>query len=384
MHSGKDKPIRNRHHWIFSGAIKYAPQFEDGDILPVHDSHTQLLGYAYFNNNSSISGRMLSFGSTKPLIAVKQNIQSAYTLRQQLVKTDTNAYRLINSEADHIPGLIVDIYNNVAVFQVGTKGIDKLKLQIAEMVIEVTGVESVFEKSDMPSRRQEGLEDAVGTILGKEITSAEIKEHGIKFGIDLVNSHKTGFYLDQRNMRQLIGNLSNSKRVLNCFGYTGGFALYAAKNGATKVVNLDISPEVNAQAKENFKLNDLDPDSSQFEFVSQDVFTYLREQDLDYDIVILDPPAFAKKRTDIPAASRGYRDINRVAISKMPAGSLLLTCSCSYHIDKEMFSKLVFQAAADTNRQVRIVQEHHLAMDHPVNVFHPETDYLKSLLLYIS
>jgi 23S rRNA (cytosine1962-C5)-methyltransferase len=218
-------------------------------------------------------------------------------------------------------------------------------------------------------------------IHGELPAELTVLEYGIKFQLDVAKAQKTGLFLDQREMRRLVGEYSKGRKVLNCFAYTGGFSLYAMRGGATKVDSMDISADVMKQAELNFKINGFD--ITENKFVAADVFKFLRESDLNYDLVILDPPAFAKKRSDIDKASGAYRDINRLAMQKMPANSFLLTCSCSYFIDEEIFQRIVFQAATMSGRKVRIVQKHHLAADHPVNIYHPEGDYLKSLLLYI-
>lgn len=384
LQKSKERPIKNKHHWIFSGAIQSWPSdFENGSIYPVYSNENLLLGYAYFNKNTSISGRMLNFEDKDPFQSIKENIQSAYNLRQTLLEGDkTNCYRLINGEGDGISGLIVDKYNDVLVIQISTLGLERIKDKLIEILVEVVKPKTIFEKSKIPSRKIEGLSDFEGHIYGDEIKIVEAMENGIKFKIDLYNSHKTGMYLDQREMRSLVERFAKNRKVLNCFSYTGGFSLFAHRGGALKTVSVDISEEVTNQAKENFVLNNFDLSTN--EFVPKDVFRFFREEDIsEFDFVILDPPAFAKKKEDFQRACDGYRDINRNALKKLKAGSFLLTCSCSYHVDFETFQRIVFQASVDAKRNVRIVQKHRLGMDHTINIFHPEADYLKSLLLYV-
>lgn len=384
LNKGKDRPIRGRHHWIFSGAIKKYPKFEDGDILPVFDSHTQLIGYGYFNRKSQISGRMLLFGKGDPIEAIRENIQSAYKMRSSLVESEfTDSFRLISGEADNLPGLVVDKYADVLVIQISTLGMDRLKsLIIEELLKAIPSTQAIFERSDIGSRSHEGLKEYVGLVYGKIPNKLIAMENGNKFEIDVENGHKTGFYLDQREMRQMIADLSSRKqKLLNCFSYTGGFSVYSAKVGA-KTTSVDISSYAIEACERNFKINGINTDDH--EFVTADVFDFLNTQDkLDYDIVILDPPAFAKKRGDVKNATKGYRSLNQLAIQKVKSGSLILTCSCSYHVDHELFANIVTQAARKSNRKIRIVAKHILSPDHAINIYNPEQDYLKSLLLYV-
>ncbi len=380
----KDRPIRNRHHWIFSGAVKKYPKFTDGDILPVFDFHTQLLGYGYFNRNSQIVGRMLSFEKGDPLEAVAQNIRGAYEMRRQLVETeDTNCFRLISGEADNLPGLVVDKYAEVLVLQISTLGMEKLKQLIVDTLLEVLpDTVAIYERSDIGSRRHEGLEEFSGVIAGKLPKVLTVKENGHIFEVDVVEGHKTGFYLDQREMRNIIGGMAGEGiKLLNCFSYSGGFSVYAAAEGAT-TTSVDISAPAIEASQRNFTLNNIDP--TNHKFIAEDVFDYIgKQEELDYDIIILDPPAFAKKKQDVNNACKGYRSLNQMTIERARPGSLLLTCSCSYHVDEAMFTQVVSQAAAKTNRKVRIIGKHILSPDHAINMFNPEQDYLKSLLLYI-
>ncbi|MCL5018934.1 MAG: class I SAM-dependent rRNA methyltransferase [Patescibacteria group bacterium] len=381
LKAGKEKAIKNRHHWIFSGAVKHLPDFEKGAILPVFSADGELLGSAYFNKKTSITGRMLTFDSVSPLQAIENNIQEAITFRQELFdRNSTNAYRLINGEGDMLPGLIVDVYNNVLVLQIATLGMERLKSTIVELLLKKTSSHCIYEKSEMPSRYEEGLKDCKGMLFGSLPDRLIITENNLQFIVDIEHGQKTGFFLDQRENRKLVHSLSNNKRVLNCFSYTGGFTVYAAHGGATLVDSVDSSEQALEFAKSNCSLNHL---KTNLNFYADDVFSFLRTNDLAYDFVILDPPAFAKKKDDVIKACRGYKDINRLVLQKIPHRSFLLTCSCSYYVDEQLFQKVVFQAALEAGRTVRIIQKHHLAFDHPINIYHPEGNYLKSLLLYI-
>jgi 23S rRNA (cytosine1962-C5)-methyltransferase len=378
---GREHPVLRRHHWIFSGGIAQSPNYSEGDILPVLDSRGNLLGHGYFNHKGDIAGRMVSFGDADPWEYLQQQITAAWQLRQMWFKeSQTNSYRVVNGEGDGVPGLIVDRYADTLVIQSSTSGMDKLKVRVVDLLVDLINPKTVWERSDIGARNKENLPMINQKIYGDDNAEVEILENGIKFKIDVKEGHKTGFYLDMREMRALIGDISSKRRVLNCFSYNGGFSLYAARGGAHTTTSVDISEAAINAAKHNFELNNL---AGEHRFIAADVFKFLREDELNYDLIILDPPAFAKKKSDVPAATRGYRDINRLALSKMPAGSLLLTCSCSYHVDVELFEKIVLQAAAETGRSMRVIQRHRLAPDHALNIYHQEADYLKSLLIWV-
>ena len=378
----KEKAIKNRHHWIFSGAIAELPKFTDGEFLPVYSSKKEFLGTAYFNRKSSIVGRMVAFDNTSPLEAIEKNIYRAIDLRRKFFDDlKTNCYRLINAEGDMLPGLIVDKYGDCLVMQITTKGMDVQRDWLVDKLKTKLNPTSIFEKSTLSIRKDEGLDAQQGWLFGNKSDGIEVLENNLKFKVFVEEGQKTGFFLDHRNMRQLIRTHSKDKKVLNCFSYTGGFSVYALAGSAHKVDSVDISETATAQAEENVRLNGFA--SNKNGFYAQDVFQFLRENPLDYQIVILDPPAFAKKQKDVITACRGYKDINRIAMQKMPAQSILLTSSCSYYVNEELFQKVVFQASLEAKRQVKIIGRHQLAEDHPINICHPEGDYLKSLLLFI-
>jgi 23S rRNA (cytosine1962-C5)-methyltransferase len=258
---------------------------------------------------------------------------------------------------------------------------EKLKPLIIEELQSLIAPRSIYEKSLLPTRKSEGLLPHAGLLWGEAIQPVEVLENGLKFVVDIADGQKTGFFCDHREMRSKVRSLSQGKRVLNCFAYSGGFSVYALAGGATAVDSVDLSAAAIAQAKENVALNGFEVEPQAFHVT--DVFEFLRTQNLDYDLVILDPPAFAKKQKDIVAACRGYKDINRVAMQKMPAGSWLLTCSCSHHVDEALFQKVLFQASVEAGRKVRIASRHIMAADHPISLCHPESEYLKSFLLFV-
>jgi len=379
---GKEKAIINRHHWIFSGAIQRLPSIIDGACLPVYSAKGDLLGSGYFNRKAKITGRMLAFGSENPQTAFKSAVERAIAMRETWFQGQpTNAYRLVNGEGDQLPGLIVDRYADVLVFQVSTLGMQQLLPDVIELFVKRLSPKAIYEKSLLPTRKEEGLGDLQRVLYGDFQDGLEISENGLKFAVSIIEGQKTGFFLDHREMRQWVRGLSQGKRVLNCFSYTGGFSIYAAAGGAVVVDSVDISEPAMRMAERNMELNGLS--AGVRNYYAADVFNFLRERPLDYDIVILDPPAFAKRQKDIVPACRGYKDINRVAMQKMPKGSLLLTSSCSYHVDEQLFQKVVFQASLEAKRSVKIIGRHRQAADHPINICHPESDYLKSLLLYV-
>jgi len=384
LKKGKETPIKYKHHWIFSGAVQSAPNYEDGDILPVYSAGGELLGHGYFNHKTSICGRMVNFSNEDPLLSIKENIKAAIQLRDAVFyEPKTNCFRLINGEGDLIPGLVVDRYADALVMQINTTGIDKIKdFVLATLVEELKDkISCIYEKSVSSSRKQDGLLPFKGFLYGKEKQKIQVLENNIKFNVDVVNGQKTGLFLDMRNMRSLIKEICKNKTVLNCFGYSGGFSLYALHGGAKNVVTVDISKEATASAIENFEINGFDHTKNKI--ITADVFDFLKTDSLNYDIIILDPPAFAKKKSDIHNAQKGYKEINKAALSKMPSGSLLLTCSCSYYIDEEMFERVLSSAAKETGRTLKIISKHRLAQDHVINPCHTEFNYLKSLLIYV-
>jgi 23S rRNA (cytosine1962-C5)-methyltransferase len=325
---------------------------------------------------------MVSFDSTPPLEAIQKSLQASLSYRQQLFDPAiTNGYRLVNGEGDCLPGLIIDRYCDTLVIQIGTLGMEKLKGFIVDWLIQHLQPKTIFEKSDSPSRKEEGLKPVLGLLYGTEISPVEILENGLKFTVDFVQGQKTGFFCDHRLMRQQIQTLAKGKSVLNCFAYSGGFSVYALAGGARQVTSVELSEQALNEAKKNVVLNGFKVDEKSFS--QSDVFDFLRLNSLDYQLIILDPPAFAKKQKDVITACRGYKDINRLVLKKIPPNSWLLTCSCSFYVDEALFQKVVFQAAVEAGRKVRIAGKHLLAPDHPINICHPESDYLKSLLVYV-
>ena len=375
-----EKAVRNRHHWIFSGAVSRFPDRENGSTVKLRSQSGEHLGWGYFNRRCSLCARVLSFDGTPPLEALRLSLEAALESRRRLLAGRTTAYRVCNAEADGIPGLVVDLYAGVAVMQIGTLGLDRMREEIVGIIGEVVSPRALYERSEAPSRSEEGLAAAVGWRAGAPVGSVEIAEDGMAFLVSIEGSQKTGFYLDQREMRALVRSLAPGRRLLDCFCYTGGFSVAALAGGAERALLVDSSGPALDGARANLERNGF---SDRAVLRREDCFEYLREQQISQDLVILDPPAFARRRQDVPGALRGYREINRLAVQKAPRGGLILSCSCSYHVDTALFQTTVFHAARDAGRPVRVLARHRLASDHPINIFHPETEYLKSLLLEV-
>jgi 23S rRNA (cytosine1962-C5)-methyltransferase len=378
---GKEKPILNRHHWIFSGAIENLSLEEPGELLEVFSSSGETLGWGYFNPKCSLIGRMVSFGEEDPYKTIEKNLKNAALLRKNLFSS-TNCYRIVNGEGDLLPGLIIDRYGSTLVLQIGTLGMERLKTFIIDSLLKLLPeTTSIYEKSSAASRTEEGLEKNEEHLFGKKTEEIEVIENDIKFLVNIPASQKTGLYLDHREMRSFLGSLAEGKEILNCFSYTGGFSAYAAKHKAKKIDTVDSSNFAITYAQKNFEINNF---SGNFNFYCSDVFDFIDKNDLNsYDIIILDPPAFAKKRNQIPNASEKYQMMNRDTMKKMKPHSLLFTSSCSYHIDPSTFKNIISSAAKKAGRAAKIISIHRQAIDHPINLFHPESEYLKGFVLEI-
>ncbi len=372
-----------RHHWIYSGAVAKFPSFEEkSGLVDVYAHDGRKLGIALFNKGHSIVGHMLAFAEETIDEALQGRIRSALQLRRRWFDpSHTNAFRLINAEGDGIPGVIVDCYNDVLILQISHPVIDShFKPKLIDYLIQECKPRAIFEKSTSFMRRKEGLPEVRLHHYGEPVTQVPILEKGLHFMVDLVEGQKTGLFLDQREMRSLVKELSANRRVLNCFAYTGGFSVAALAGGAQFVDSVEISAKCAPLVEQNLTLNRL----QNHRFIQEDVFEFLKNTPLDsYDLIILDPPAFVKKRDDIDKAFRAYKDLNRHTMQKMGANTLLLTCSCSYHVGEELFQNILFRAAVEAGRQVRILSRHRQALDHSISIFHPESAYLKSFLLHI-
>lgn len=381
---GADVHVQNRHHAIFKTSVQDMPSVQNGSIVEVRSSIGEFLSYATINTRSYLCARSFAFEQTDPIAQLRRLIKRAVELRAKLPSLrDTDAIRLINAEGDSIPGLIVDQYGTTLVVQFTTVGMDRLRTWVADVLLELTQLSSLYEKSTGSARIKEGLPDREGWLKGKGARTLIVTERGIKFMISLSGGQKTGLFLDQREMRSLVAGFAAGQTVLDLCSYSGGFSFAALSGGAVAADAVDYDADAIELARKQAALNGFQ--SGQFGSYAEDAFDFLRRRPLPraYDFVILDPPAFAKRSTDIELAKHTYTDLNRMAMEILPPGGLLLTCSCSYQISPEIFQTIVFHAARQAKRSVRILQRHHHAYDHPVNIYHPEVDYLKSLLLYI-
>lgn len=383
---GREVSLLRGHPWIFSGAVASVeghPEPGEICIAATHDGIDLALGF--YNPSSDITFRLLSLDPSESLDDHfwRGKIQAALTLRKKIIPHDTNAYRLINAEGDGIPGLIVDRYDEFLVISIATAGMERRRETILRILQEELQPSGIYERSQGRAREREGLPERVGPASGKTPPSTlEISEMGLRFIVDITTGQKTGFFLDQRSNRAYVEKLSRGMSVLNCFSYTGSFSIYCLRGGARRVISVEISPTACETAKENLILNGYSPEDHPV--VRADVFTHLRETRDFFDMIILDPPAFAKTRKDVTKASRGYKDINLHAISHLKEGGLLVTFSCSNPIDESLFDKIVLSALRDTGRTAQLLQTLGASPDHPTNLAHPEGRYLKGLVLCVA
>jgi 23S rRNA (cytosine1962-C5)-methyltransferase len=384
---GREKSLLRRHPWIFSGAIAEI----HGSILPgmtvdVLSSSGEFMAQAAYNPNSNIAGRIWSWDLNEKIESrfFEQRIKQAIACRENLKSLiNSNARRLIHAESDGIPGLVLDQYADALVVQFLTAGVEYWRKTLIEILIDNLHPNLIYERSDAEIRQLEGLPSAEGEVHGElPDKPIVITENGIKYKIDIVNGHKTGFYLDQRDNRFFSRRIAQGLKVLDCFSYQGGFSLNSIFGGASSVTLVDSSANALQAARNNFGLNDFDLNLA--EFIEQDVFKYLRlvrdKGDL-YDAIILDPPKFAPTAAQAERASRGYKDINLLALKILRPGGLLLTFSCSGGVTEELFQKIVAGAAMDAKADVVILERLHQAADHPVALNFPEGAYLKGFLL---
>jgi 23S rRNA (cytosine1962-C5)-methyltransferase len=380
---GREAALLHGHPWIFSGAIAVVKgKPAAGDIILAKDFSGRPLALGFYNPQTDIAFRLLTRDCNQEIKSIfwQHRLDAAIQLRRRIVNNQTNAYRLINAEGDGFPGLIVDVYNSVIVLSIATAGLEKQKEKILAALISQLKPKIIYEQSEGKSRKLEGLENYKGYLLGEDKTTIEeIRENGLKFEVDFVGGQKTGFFLDQRLNREKIGALSRDIHILNCFAYTGAFSVYCAAGGAKRVLSLDISKPACFAARRSLQLNGFSGDDHPV--IEADVFDYLRNSTENFDLIILDPPAFAKSRHDIEKASRGYKEINMQAIKRLNPGGLLATFSCSNFIEEGLFYKIVLGAARDAGIDLQLLARLQAGTDHPVLLGHPEGRYLKGLLI---
>ena len=386
LKKGKEESLKRFHPWIFSGAIARADeQIEEGETVRVFDSQNCFIAVAH-TQIGSIFGRVLAFED----IAIngdfwRERITAAYKLRQAagVVNAPYNdVFRLVHGEGDQLPGLIVDVYGKTAVMQAHSVGMHVNREDIAEAIMSVMDgqLESVYYKSETTLPYKAGLEMDNMFLRGKSGDNVAT-EYGLKFYIDWLKGQKTGFFIDQRENRLLLEHYAKGKNVLNMFCYTGGFSVYAMRGGAKRVDSVDSSAKAMEVTDKNIEMNF--PGDNRHTSYAEDAFKYLDNMGSDYDLVVLDPPAFAKHKEALRNALKGYTRLNAKAFEKIRPGGILFTFSCSQAVNKDQFRLAVFTAAAQSGRHVRILHQLHQPADHPVSIYHPEGEYLKGIVLYV-
>lgn len=381
----KEESVLRFHPWIFSGAIAKIPgRPEEGDIVRVVDCNGNFLATGHYQVGS-IMVRILSFDD-RPIDRQfwRERLAAAYRMRLALGLADsaaTNAYRLVHGEGDNLPGLVVDIYADTAVVQAHSVGMHMAREIIAELLVEIVdSVKNVYYKSEDTMPFKAPVKAVDGYMIGTDTTSVAM-ENGLKFYANWIDGQKTGFFVDQRDNRSLLEHYAHGRDVLNMFCYTGGFSFYAMRGGARSVHSVDSSAKAIELTRRNVELNF--GDDPRHEAYAIDAFKYLETIKDKYDLIILDPPAFAKHRDALRNALRGYQRLNAAAFSQIRSGGILFTFSCSQAVSKEQFRLAVFSAAAQSKRRVRILHQLTQPTDHPVNIYHPEGEYLKGLVLYV-
>ncbi len=387
LRKGKEESLKRFHPWIFSGAVHHIEgEPKEGDLVEVLNSEGRFVAIGHWQVGS-IAVRVLTFNRQKIDVEFwEKKLETALDVRKSIGlagSVNNNMYRLVHGEGDNLPGLIIDIYGENAVMQAHSVGMHVSRMQIAEALKAVMGdsLKAIYYKSEttLPFKASLGQEN--GFILGESNDNVAI-ENGLKFHIDWLKGQKTGFFVDQRENRALLEKYSQGRKVLNMFCYTGGFSVYAMRGGAESVHSVDSSAKAVDLVNANMELNF--PGDSRHKAFAEDAFRFLDEmKEGSYDLIILDPPAFAKHKDALKNALRGYTKLNVKAFEKLPAGGILFTFSCSQAVNKDQFRMAVFTAAAMAKRKVRILHQLHQPADHPINIYHPEGEYLKGLVLYV-
>lgn len=383
---GKEKPVKHHHSWVFSGAIaKVIGQANNGDIVRVNDNNGQFLAYGYYNQASKITVRLLSWSETETMNEDWwfQKIKKSIERRKEGIDfNSTDSYRLIFSEADELPGLIVDKFQDYLVCQFLTLGIDQRKQIIIDALVKILQPKGIYERSDAAARTLEGIAVSNGLLYGTIPNEPIlIKENNLHFLVDVNEGQKSGYFLDQRENRAYLANFAKGKTVLDCFSYSGGFSLYAKNAGAKNVTSVDSSALAMETLKANYESNQMAFAPEQL--IVADVFQYLRNantENLHWDLIILDPPKLAPSRKSLPRAERAYKDLNMQALKLMKEGDLLATFSCSGSLTLDHFKQILAWAAVDAGKELQFIHEFGQPIDHPVRSAFPESFYLKGLL----
>lgn len=381
---GKDESLRRFHPWVFSGAIaRMDDNIEEGNLVRVLSHEGETIGVGHYQIGS-IAVRMLEFGcDTLPEDFFTTRLAEAYRLRQSLglMRPDNDCMRLVHGEGDFLPGLVVDLYGPTVVMQAHSPGMHFCRNEVARALSELPGIRSVYYKSDTTLPYKAHLDPVNDYLLGN-YDGCIATENGLQFNIDWLRGQKTGFFVDQRDNRALLEHYSRDREVLNMFCYTGGFSVYAMRGGAAKVDSVDSSAKAVALTDANIELNF--PGDERHRSFAVDAFRFLGDMEPgSYDLIVLDPPAFAKHRGALKNGLLGYRKLNAKAFEKIRPGGIIFTFSCSQVVTREMFRLAVFSAAAQSGRKVRILHQLTQPADHPINIYHPEGEYLKGLVLYV-
>jgi len=386
LKSGKEQSIRRFHPWIFSGAIKEIKgDPAEGDVVEIYDNHLEFLAIGHYQIGS-IAVRIFSFDKVRiDDIFWKNKLKAALSFRQQLGFFDnpeTNVFRMIHGEGDGMPGLIIDYYNGTAVIQSHSVGMYLLREKIAFLLKQILTdkITAIYDKSEGTLPYKANLNPKDGYLLG-ENSEGSVLEYGHRFLIDWEAGQKTGFFVDQRESRNLVAEYSQGKKICNIFGYTGGFSVYALKAGATLVHSVDASKPAIEQTNKNVALNF--GENAPHEGFAMDAFDFFTQTTEKYDVIILDPPAFAKHQKALNNALQGYKRINQKALEQIKPGGILFTFSCSQAVSRDEFRKSVFAASANARRNVRILHQLSQPADHPISIYHPESEYLKGLVLFV-
>ena len=381
---GKDRRLRAGHCWVYAGEIaKIAAEAADGDPVDIRDHKERFLGRGLLNRNSQITVRR--FTTQKEEIDqafFRRRVEAALQYRRR-VFPDAATFRVVFSEADQLPGLILDKYGDHLVLQALTLGINQRKAWIMEIVRDLFQPKAIIERNDVPSRRLEGLPESKGVLFGETDGKATVAVGAARFEVNLLEDQKTGFFLDQADNYAEVARHCTGKRVLDCFSYHGGFALFAARAGAASVEAVEISDVAVAQARRNVEVNDL---LGKIEFTCANAFDVLKKYDTEkrqFDVIVLDPPTFTRTKESVDGAVRGYKEINLRALKMLTTGGKLATFTCSHHIDAELFKAIVLDAAADAKKTLRLVKVLTQSRDHPILPAVPETEYLRGLLLEV-
>jgi 23S rRNA (cytosine1962-C5)-methyltransferase len=386
LKKGKDESLRRFHPWVFSGAIANLPDaIEEGDLVVVESHEREVIGVGHYQIGS-IAVRILEFGADAlPDNFFQSRLNAAYEMRRGLglIRLDNDCFRLVHGEGDFLPGLVVDVYGKTAVVQAHSPGMHFCRQEIADALLNIpeAGIVNIYYKSETTLPFKAQLDPVNEYIVGGFDTNVAT-ENGLKFNIDWLRGQKTGFFVDQRDNRSLLQHYAKDRNVLNMFCYTGGFSVYAMRGGAKMVDSVDSSAKAITLTDENIALNF--PGDTRHRSFAIDAFKYLADmKDGEYDLIILDPPAFAKHRNALKNGLLGYRKLNAKAFDKIRSGGILFTFSCSQVVTREMFRLSVFSAAAQSGRRVRILHQLTQPADHPINIYHPEGEYLKGLVLYV-